>query len=81
MNVGQKFSLRWKHPHRIEATITELRQNDLVAEVDHRCPPSCFLQASRSTLPIHGTLVYRYEDFANLFQPMAEDALALPGGK
>lgn len=32
----------------------------------------------RGTLPIEGRVRYRYDDFATLFVPMAEDALALP---
>ena len=81
MNVGQCFSLKWKHPHRLEARIMELRENDLVCDVDHRCPPTCELQQMRTNLPLHGILVYRYDDFAQMFQPMAEDALALPPAK
>lgn len=79
--VGSRWSLAWKHPHRLEATVTALEQDHVVAEVDHRCGFSCYLMGKRVTLPIEGTMRYRYADFSALFVPMADDAIALPSGK
>ena len=77
MNIGERYSLKWKHPHRIEAVITQFEQDHVVVEVDHRCPFSCYLQAMRTTLPVHGIMRYRYPEFAQLFEKMS-DGIPLP---
>lgn len=80
IQVGQTFSLGFQLAHRIEATVIELRDQDVVAECVHRCvPTSCYLQAERTTLPLHGTIKYPYDFFAKYFVPMADDAIALAG--
>jgi hypothetical protein len=78
ISVGSRYSLAWKHPHRLEATVTALEPDHVLAQVDHRCGFACYLQQARGTLPIEGEMRYRYADFALLFVPMAEDAIALP---
>lgn len=78
MNVGQRFSLAWKHPHRIEATITGFEPDYVVVEAEHRCPATCKVQQMRTTLPIYGEMRFRYADFAELFLPLNVDAIALP---
>lgn len=82
IQTGQKYALRWQFPHRIDATVVALEQAEVVCEVTHRCDPMrCYLAQMRRSLPIDGELRYRYPDFAKLFEPMAEDAIALPGGR
>ena len=78
MNIGDRFSLRLALPHRVEATIVSADEHTVVAECVHRCDPPCYLLSMRETLPIEGRIRYRYDDFARLFMPMAENALALP---
>lgn len=79
MNLGERYSLAWKAPHRIEATITAFEPDYVVVNADHRCPPTrCKLQGLRDALPIHGELRFRYADFAQLFLPLNADAIALP---
>jgi hypothetical protein len=78
MNIGERYSLHWKHPHRIEAVITALDPAHVVAEATHRCDPPCDLLAMKQQLPLEGVIRYKYADFAQIFQPMAQDALALP---
>lgn len=78
VNVGERFSLAWKHPHRIEATIVELGPDRVLVESVHRCPPTCYVLQMRATLPIEGRMAFRYEDFDKLFQPMNTQAIALP---
>lgn len=77
--VGSRWSLAWRHPHRLEAVVTALTQDEVVCQVDHRCGFHCYLHHMRATLPIDGEMRYRYADFALLFQPMAADAIPLPG--
>lgn len=79
ITVGSRWALAWKHPHRIEATIVAFEQDVLIAEVDHRCPITCYLQQMRTTLPLHGMVRYTYREFAKMFVPMVEDAIALSG--
>jgi len=78
MNVGEKYTLVWKAPHRIEATITDLERDYVVVEANHRCPVTCTLLQMRATLPIEGAMRFRYQDFAQLFLPLNADAIALP---
>lgn len=79
MNIGQRFSLAWKAPHRIEATITSFEPDYVVVHADHRCPITCKIQQMRGTLAIHGELRFRYADFTQLFLPLNDDAIALAG--
>jgi hypothetical protein len=79
--VGSRWSLFWKAPHRLEATVTSLEADHVVAQVDHRCGFACALKAMSNTIPIEGELRYTYADFAKLFVPMADDAIALPSSK
>lgn len=80
MNIGQRFSLAWKAPHRIEATITSFEPDYVVVHADHRClPHRCKLQGLRESLAIHGEMRFRYADFAQLFLPLNDDAIALAG--
>lgn len=78
MNIGDKFTLAWKMPHRIECTITAFEADYIVVQADHRCPMRCELQGMRTTLPIHGEMRFRYSDFAKLFVQLNVDAIALP---
>lgn len=80
IRLGSRWSLAWKHPHRIEATIVALEESAVLCAVVHRCGPECELLQMRATLPIEGEVRYRYADFARIFVPMAE-AIALPGGQ
>jgi hypothetical protein len=81
MQVGDRYSLAWKYHHRIEATIVALHERHLIAKTEHRCS-NCDMTEFRETLPLEGTLPYKYDDFGKLFVPMApEDAMALPGSK
>ena len=78
MNVGDRYSLAWKHPHRIEATIIRVDDATVVANVDHRCEDGvCYLSVLMAALPIHGLISYKRREFEALFQPMC-DAPALP---
>lgn len=77
--VGSRWALAWRHPHRIEATVIALEAEYVVADVVHRCPPTCELLQMRATLPIEGRLRYTYAAFDRLFERMAEGAIALPG--
>ena len=78
MNVGERYTLAWRHPHRVDATIIALEADYIVADVDHRCPITCEMQQMRATLPMHGRFKYAYDDFAKLFVPLNPDAIALP---
>jgi hypothetical protein len=78
MNVGQRFTLAWKHPHRVECEIVALESDAVVVESVHRCPPTCYLQQKRTTLPLEGEKRFTYRDFAALFVPLNADAIALP---
>ena len=77
ISIGSRWSLAWKHPHRLEATVTALEPDYIVCEVDHRCGFACYLKASKTT-PIEGEMRYTYADFAKLFVRMNPDAIALP---
>ena len=77
MNIGERYALAWKHPHRLEATVVELQADRIVADVVHRCLPTCEVLQMRQTLPIEGRLSYSYGDFAKLFQRMS-DGIPLP---
>jgi hypothetical protein len=79
MNIGERYSLKYKHPHRLEAVVVELTEDAIICEVDHRCPATCYLQAERNTLPLHGRRSFLYHEFAELFVAMAREAIALPG--
>lgn len=78
IQVGSRWTLAWKMPHRIEATITDLERDYVVVDAVHRCPPTCRLLQMRATLPIEGLMRYTYGDFAALFLPLNADAIALP---
>lgn len=78
MQIGEQFTLAWKMPHRIEAVIVELERDYVVVEAVHRCPVTCKILQMRATLPIEGTMRFRYADFAELFLPLNVDAIALP---
>lgn len=77
MNIGERFTLAWKHPHRIECEITALEQDRVVVNAVHRCPVTCELLQMRATLPIEGRMAFRYQDFDKLFQRMS-DGIPLP---
>lgn len=70
--IGRKFSLRWKYRHRVEATVLALETDYILTDAIHRCGFGCELGKM-----IGGETRYRYDDFAMLFQPMAENAIAL----
>ena len=78
MNIGERYALVWKHPHRLEATIIDLEPDGVVCEVDHRCGFACYLKQMPSTLPIQGTMRYRYGDFAKLFVLIPDGSIPLP---
>ena len=78
MNVGERYSLAGKHPHRLEATITALERDYVICEVDHRCGFACYLKGMKNTLPMDGTQRYRYPDFAALFVRIPDGTIALP---
>ncbi len=77
MNVGERYSLAWKHPHRIECEIVALERDHVVVDAVHRCPPTCGILQMRATLPIEGRMRYGYPDFAKLFIRLNPDAIAL----
>lgn len=81
MNVGDRYSLAWKHPHRIEATIVALGERFVECDVEHRCGIECEIKQRKATLPIEGRMTYLYHEFADMFVPMAQDAIALPSGQ
>jgi hypothetical protein len=78
IHVGDKYTLAWKLPHRVECEIIELQCDYVIVEAVHRCPITCYLVQMRQTLPIEGRMRYRYPDFAKLFLPLNADAIALP---
>ena len=78
MNTGERYTLAWKLPHRIECEIVELERDYVVVQALHRCPFTCYLIQMRKTLPIEGRLRYTYYDFAKLFVRLNPDAIALP---
>lgn len=78
MNVGEKYSLSWKMPHRLECEIVELAPDGVIVDAVHRCGFDCYLVQMRATLPIEGRMRYSYGDFAKLFLPLNPDAIALP---
>ena len=78
MNVGERYALAWKAPHRIECEIVELGADTVTVEAVHRCPVTCYLLQMRATLPIEGRLRFRYADFASLFLKLNTDAVPLP---
>lgn len=78
VNIGEKFTLAWKHPHRIECEIVALENGYVCVEAVHRCPVTCKIIQMRETLPIEGVMRFTYGDFAELFVPLNADAIALP---
>jgi hypothetical protein len=78
--VGEKYTLAWKMPHRLECEIIELARDGVIVEAMHRCPISCYLMQMRRTLPIEGRMTYRYKDFAQLFVRIPEGSIPLAGG-
>ncbi len=82
IQIGARFALRWpKYAHLLNAEVVALEADCLVVDLDHRCGPLCYLQQMRGTLPIHGRHKYDYRDFADAFEPLAEDAIALGAGR
>lgn len=81
MQVGEKYTLFWKAPHRIECEIIELKPDYVVVNADHRCGFSCQIKAMKNTLSIEGEMHYTYGDFEKLFLPLNVDAIALPPAK
>lgn len=77
MNVGERYSLAWKLPHRIECELIALEPDRVIVEAIHRCPPTCKILQMRETLPIEGRMAYRYDEFAKLFVKMS-DGIPLP---
>ena len=78
VNVGERFSLAWKHPHRIECEVVELGPDRVIVEATHRCGFDCYLQQMRATLPIEGRMAFSYQDFDKLFVRINTSAIALP---
>ncbi|MDE2098112.1 MAG: hypothetical protein KGL39_12735 [Patescibacteria group bacterium] len=79
MNIGDCYSLRWRYGHRIEATIVDVQSNAVVADCDHRCAPDCYLLRDYpSSLILSGRRTFLPREFAEQFEPMAQDAFALP---
>lgn len=78
MNVGERYTLFWKAPHRIECEIISLEHDGVKVEAVHRCPITCYLVQMRQTLPLEGPLTFSYADFTKLFLPLNRDAIALP---
>lgn len=78
MQIGERYALAWKHPHRLEATIVALEPDYVVCEVDHRCGFHCYLKAMKTTLPLDGMQKYRYADFVQLFVRIPDGSIALP---
>ena len=77
VNIGERYSLFWKAPHRVEVEIIALEQDRVLVEAVHRCPVTCYLLQMRQTLPIEGLLQFRYQDFDKLFVRMS-DGIPLP---
>lgn len=78
MQIGEKYTLIWKAPHRLECEIVALENGYVLVDAVHRCPPTCKLLQMRATLPIEGLMRYTYGDFAQLFLPLNANAIALP---
>lgn len=78
MNIGEKYTLAWKMPHRVECEIIALENGYVCVDAVHRCPATCYLLQMRKTLPIEGVMRYTYGDFAQLFLPLNNAAIALP---
>lgn len=74
--IGRRFSLKWRYRHRVEATVLALETNYILTDALHRCGFGCELGNM-----IGGETRYRYDDFATMFQPMAEDAIPLGPGR
>ena len=79
--VGSRWALDWpRYPHLLDATVVALEQEHVVADVAHRCPPtSCYLQAYRKALPLHGRHRYDYRDFGYLAEVVAQERLGQRG--
>lgn len=74
--IGRKFSLKWRYRHRVEATVLALEADYILCDSLHRCGFACDIGKM-----LGGETRYRYDDFATMFLPMAEDAIALSGGR
>lgn len=81
MNIGERYALAWKLPHRIEATVVALEPDHVVVESVHRCPVTCRILQMRQTLPIEGELRFKYADFGLLFVRIPDGAIALTTSK
>jgi hypothetical protein len=78
VNIGERYTLAWKNPHRVECEVLELTPDSVIVEAVHRCSVTCYLVQMRQTLPIEGRLSFRYQDFAKLFVRVNPGAIALP---
>lgn len=81
MQIGERYTLAWKLPHRIECEIVALEPDHVIVEAVHRCPITCKILQMRETLPIEGRMPYRYDDFVKLFVRLNVDAIALAGAQ
>ena len=70
--IGKWFSLRWEFPHRVEVIVLALEADYILCESTHRCGFGCDIGKM-----LGGETRYRYNDFAEMFQRMAEDAIPL----
>lgn len=78
MSVGERYSLAWKFPHRVECEVVELGPDRVTVESVHRCPPTCYVLQMRATLPIEGLMSFRYQDFSTLFVRIPDGSIPLP---
>ena len=78
MQIGERYTLKWKLPHLLECEIVALESGYVCVDAVHRCPPTCLILQMRATLPIEGAMRFRYQDFASLFLPLNADAIPLP---
>lgn len=74
----QRYALRWKYAHRMDATIVDLRADYLIADVDHRCKPYCYLLREQpATLVLSGRRAFFYQ-FETMFELIPDGAIPLP---
>lgn len=77
--VGQKYTLAWAYPHRIDCTIVELHENIIVADCNHRCRPYCeLLSQFAANLTLSGRRSFFPEQFVTQFIYVPEGAIPLP---
>jgi len=81
IEVGQRYTLAWKYPHRIDCIVVEIRQHIVVAIVDHRCKPYCeLLKEYAATLTLSGRRRFFYDQFVAQFVPIPDGPIPLPPG-